>query len=95
MDGRVGRTRGASNLLRQKQLNITDSILIVNGNQQYPTRNVRTEIFPTTKPSRVLGEEAAGSLVVVSGAIVRWARQDGEAVPKNHRGGKRRVADFA
>ena len=55
----------------KKQLNITDTILVVNGNQQYRTGNVRIEIFFTTKPSLIFGEEAAGGRIVVSGAIVR------------------------
>ena len=54
----------------KKQLNITDTILVVNGNQQYRTGNVRIEIFFTTKPSLIFGEEAAGGGIVVSGAIV-------------------------
>ena len=52
----------------KKQLNITDSILVVNGNQRYRPGNVRMEIFPATKPSRALGK--VSGWIVVSGAIV-------------------------
>jgi len=70
MGERAGRTRVRPISSAKKQLNITDSILIVNGNQRYRTGNVRVEILPTAKPFGIFGEESSGRRIVVSGAIV-------------------------
>jgi len=95
--GGVARTRVRPISSAKKQFNITDAILVVNGNQQYRPGNVRIEILPTAKPFGIFGEESSGRQIVVSAAVVRWDLGGGlagdGAVPDRHAGGKRRVAE--